>query len=159
MTIRGTLCYILKDGTTLLIRKKKGFGAGKLNAPGGKLKEGETPEQCVIREVLEETGLQLNSVDHHGSLRFYFGEKKEPDWTVYVFSSRRFTGEPEESEEASPFWVRLEEIPYEQMWKDDRHWVPLLLENKLFSGDFHFDPSGDKLVSYRLKKVKSDHGS
>lgn len=154
MTIHGTLCYVIRDDAALLIRKKKGFGAGKLNAPGGKLKEGETAEECVMREVYEETGLKLSSVRSHGFLRFYFGEKEEPDWIVYIFSSTSFDGELRESDEASPLWVDLERMPFDQMWDDDRHWLPLLLQNKRFLGDFYFD-TGDKLLNYRLEKVES----
>jgi len=155
MTIYGTICYIMRDGKALLIRKEEGeFGGGKLNAPGGKMEEGETPEDCVVREVREETGLALSGVKRHGLLNFYFGEKEEPEWVVYVFSSTSFSGETKRSEEGPLEWVKLSSLPYDEMWEDDRHWVPLLLEDKAFSGDFYFNEAGDKLLRYSLSEVK-----
>ena len=155
MTVLGTLCYVMREGKALLIRKERGFGVGKLNAPGGKLKEGETPEEGVVREVLEETGLQLKNVSSHGVLRFYFGQRKDPDWIVYIFSSRWFDGEVKDSDEGVLQWVDLKRPPYDEMWEDDRHWLPLLLENRSFSGDFYFDESGEKLIDYQLKNPQS----
>jgi 8-oxo-dGTP diphosphatase len=142
MTVYGTICYIMKDGKALLIRKEKGFGSGKLNAPGGKMKEGETPEACAIREVFEETSLALSRLRRHGVLNFYFGKKDEPDWVVYAFSSTSFSGKLKRSSEGSLEWVDSDKLPFDEMWEDDRHWVPLLLKDKTFSGDFFFDEAG-----------------
>jgi len=152
VTVYGTMCYIIRDGKALLIRKKQGFGSGKLNAPGGKLKEGETPEDCAVREIFEETGLVLNSLKTYGVLNFYFGEKGEPDWVVYVFSSTSFSGEPKASTEGPLEWIELDKLPYSEMWEDDRHWVPLLLQGKTFSGDFYFNEEGDKLLNHLLSE-------
>lgn len=150
MTIHGTVCHVIRDDKTLLMRKQEGFGAGKLNAPGGKLREGETPEECIVREVFEETGLRLSSLKKHGVLHFYFGEKDDPDWVVYVFSSTSFNGELKPSTEGPLEWVEVDRLPYDEMWEDDRHWVPLLLEDRCFSGEFHFDESGEKLLHHSL---------
>lgn len=57
MVTKATLCYIVRGGKILLIRKKQGFGAGKWNAPGGKINDGESLEQCVARELNEEIGI------------------------------------------------------------------------------------------------------
>jgi len=154
MTGYGTICYIIRDGKALLIRKEEGFGIGKLNAPGGKMEEGETPETCTVREVLEETGLALKSLRRHGVLNFYFGKKDEPDWIVYVFSSTSFSGELKASTEGPLEWVELDKLSYGEMWEDDRYWVPLLLGGKAFSGDFFFNETGDKLLRYSLSDVK-----
>ena len=150
MTIYGTVCHIIRDGKTLLIRKKEGFGEGKLNSPGGKMKEGETPKKCILREVFEETGLTLNKLKGHGVLHFYFGKKKEPDWTVYVYSSQSFSGELKQSVEGPLKWVDVDRLPYNEMWGDDRYWVPLLFKDKNFSGDFYFDESGERLLHHHL---------
>jgi len=152
MTIQATLCQIIRDSSLLLLRKDPGlFGEGKWNGAGGKLVPGETPEEGVVREVREETGLELRSVTLHGVLDFFFGEKPEPDWVVSVFSSSDFTGEPNTvSEEGVLNWFRFEEIPYDRMWQDDEHWLPLLLEGKRFRGWFIFTEDGDRLLRHQL---------
>lgn len=165
MTILATLCHIRKDGKLLLQRKARGlFGAGKYNAPGGKLKSDERPEQGAIREVLEETGLNVNSLISHGKLIFYFGkiekkavekkkERPEPDWIVYVFSTAEFSGKLKSDVEGELVWMDEAKIPFEDMWQDDRHWLPLLLESKKFEGTFHFDEDAKNLLSHEIKII------
>jgi len=142
----------MKGEAVLLQKKSKGlFGADKWNGVGGKLKPNETPEECVKREVFEETSLKVLELRFHGILNFYFGDRKEPSWIVYVFSARTFEGEPRSSEEGELRWFGFEEIPYDEMWQDDRHWLPLLLEGKSFEGDFYFDRDGRELLDFNLK--------
>ena len=100
--------------------------------------------------MLEETGLRLKAVRKHGVLRFYFGDVDEPHWIVHVFSSTSFDGAVKDSREGSLTWVKLDRIPYEQMWPDDRHWLHHLLAGKLFDGDFWFDAEGEKILRHRL---------
>ena len=152
MTIRATLCHVRDGQRVLLLKKSRGlFGGGKWNAPGGKFKPKEDPKECAIREVLEETGLKVKSPKKHGVLTFYFGEKEEPDWIVHIFSADSFTGELKSSEEGALKWFDQDEIPYDEMWGDDRHWIPLLLEGKLFEGAFHFDEGGKKLMDHSIE--------
>ena len=74
----GTLAFLVIDDRVLLIRKKRGHGAGKLNGPGGKLDAGETPVECVIRETEEEVGIRLTSPQLLG--RFRFVDLSAPQW-------------------------------------------------------------------------------
>lgn len=151
MPIEATLCYVLRDGEVLLIEKARGFGKGKWNAPGGKLRPMENPTQCAVREVFEETGLRVSGIRLLGTLRFYFGQREAPDWVVYVFVAWSFTGELKTSGEGAGKWFRREEIPYDEMWADDRHWVPVLLQGNRFRGDFYFDDDGTNLLDYGLE--------
>jgi 8-oxo-dGTP pyrophosphatase MutT (NUDIX family) len=153
MTIRATLCQIISEGRLLLIRKGPGlFGEGKWNGPGGKLLPGESPEEGVVREIREETGLELKSVTLHGVLDFYFGKKPEPDWVVYIFSSSDFSGEPNTvSEEGVLRWFSFDDIPYDRMWQDDEHWLPILLDGKRFKGWFLFNEDGSRLLRHQLE--------
>ena len=151
MTTEATLCTIIRDDSILLQKKAAGrFGEGKWNGPGGKLRPGETPEDCARREVHEETGLRVRSLRLHGALRHYFGQVDEPDWIVYQFSTTDFEGEPKGSEEGFLRWFPVGEIPYHEMWQDDEHWLPLLLEGKCFDGDFYFNEDGTELLRHRL---------
>ncbi len=133
----AVLCFIIRDGKILLAMKKRGFGEGWWNGAGGKVREGEEIVEAVLREAQEELGIIPQDPAFHGVLHFFF-EDGTSDWQVHVFRAEEFDGEPRESEEMLPKWFSLEEIPYEEMWAGDRHWLPLLLEEKRFEGKFHF---------------------
>ena len=154
MTKLATLCHILHEDTLLLQRKSAGFfGEGKWNGVGGKLKPGESLNEGVKREVFEETGLQISQHKFHGILKFYFGKIKSPDWIVYVFSTRVFKGNLKSSEEGFLHWFSFDEIPYDQMWQDDKYWLPLLIKNRNFTGDFYFNDKGTILNNYNLEFI------
>ena len=148
-TIRAVLCYLEQGNHYLLLLKANGkFGGGFWNAPGGKIELNETPEQAARREVLEETGLSVKSLQKIGSLTFYFGQgKPRPDWTAEVFVSSNFSGTLKESEEGQLKWFSKESLPYDEMWQDDRYWLPLLVEGKKFRGTFEFTADSKNLIS------------
>jgi len=151
MTTEATLLTIIKDGRILLQRKASGrFGEGKWNGAGGKLKPGEDPADGVIREVLEETGLRITEPRRHGLLDHYFGDRSTPAWSVHIFSVTEYEGEPVGGEEGELRWFSVEEIPYGEMWEDDLHWLPLLLEGKDFDGAFYFNEDASRLLDFRL---------
>jgi 8-oxo-dGTP diphosphatase len=150
--IGATLCHIIKDSKIQLLKKSAGrFGEGKWNAPGGKLEDEEDPEAGAIREVYEETGLAVMNLKLFGLLQFYFGQKQEVDWLVYVFSANDFLGKIIASDEGELRWFNLEKIPYTEMWEDDKHWLPLLLNSKQFEGTFFFDSEGKSLLDFKIE--------
>lgn len=144
----ATLIFIIQDGRVLLIEKKRGLGAGKINGPGGKIEAGETPLQAIIRETQEELVITPHDPVKIGELRFSMSDC--PDILCHVFRSQGFTGTPTETDEAVPRWTALDAIPYQQMWEDDRHWLPLVLEQKPFRGSFVFE--GERM---RWKEIVS----
>ena len=127
----------------LLILKKRGLGAGKINGPGGRLEPGETPLACAIRETQEELRVTPTGVAYVGELMFQFvGEqRRSPGHSIhgYVFRASDCVGEPTETDEAVPRWTDVDAIPYEQMWQDDALWMPRMLANEPFVGRFLFD--------------------
>lgn len=151
-TIRAVLCYLKRDGNYLLLLKARGrFGGGFWNAPGGKIERGESPEEAAIREVFEETGLAISRPEKVGSLEFYFGSgKKRPDWIAEVFTASNFSGTQMESDEGRLEWFPEDKLPLDQMWEDDRHWLPLLVRGEKFRGVFEFTSDSKKLVSYTI---------
>lgn len=152
MPIIAALCHIIKGQELLLQKKSKGlFGADKWNGVGGKLKLNETPEDGLRREVFEETGLKILNFKFHGILNFYFGGRNEPNWIVYVFSTKAFEGMPRSSKEGTLRWFTFEEIPFDEMWQDDKHWLPMLFKGKNFEGDFYFDEEGKELLDFNLR--------
>lgn len=150
---RATLLFVRRDGQVLLIRKKRGLGAGKINGPGGRLDAEESPAQGAIREVQEELHVTPIDVQPRGELAFQFTDGYA--LYVYVFSAEGCEGEPQETDEATPIWTPLEAIPFDQMWADDRLWLPHLLDDQPFMGRFLFD--GDALLGYTLK-LNGAHG-
>lgn len=149
--IRATLMFVVRDGRVLLIRKKRGIGAGKVNGPGGKFEPGETPLQCVLREVREELLIDVKDAREMGTLHFSFACKSIPEILCHVFLATRYEGTPSETDEAEPFWQSVETIPYELMWEDDRFWLPAMLEGKTFEAYFTFEK--DSLLEYCVKTL------
>ena len=137
--MRATLLFVERGEEVLLIHKKRGLGAGKVNAPGGKIDPGETPVQAAIREVQEEVGLQVSDPEEMGVLRFQFINGDRLALHCTVFRSKHFTGEPYATPEADPFWCRIDAVPYDKMWEDDHHWLPGMLDGQRFDADFIFD--------------------
>jgi 8-oxo-dGTP diphosphatase len=142
----ATLLFVERDGALLLIRKKRGLGAGKINAPGGRLEPGETPLTAAIREVQEEVGVTPHAPEHRGELRFQFVDGYRLH--CHVFWSAGCDGIPVETDEAAPMWVPVGEVPYAEMWADDALWLPRMLAGSNFSGRFVFD--GDRMLTQDL---------
>jgi 8-oxo-dGTP diphosphatase len=142
----ATLIFVVKDGSILLIRKKRGLGAGKINAPGGRLEPGETPVAAAVREAQEELRITPLDVRYAGENSFQFLDGYSIH--VHVFKAGDYVGEPAETEEAIPLWAPVDRIPYEEMWEDDRLWIPLVLDEVHFHGRYVFD--GDRMLDYEI---------
>ena len=156
--LTGTLVFVLDTKASkprvLLIDKKTGHGAGKINAPGGKLEPDESPLQCAQREVYEEVGLRVAHARLAAELKFV--DTQAPQWFGYAFVADEFAGVPKETREARPFWCDLDALPYARMWEDDRFWLPLILPTpetapvaagQKVAGEFLF--TRGKLLAYR----------
>lgn len=154
LTTRAVLCFLLRGDEVLLIRKKKGFGAGKLTGVGGRIEPDEEPEEAVIREVEEEVGVRVLSLERVGTLEFY-SILPEPDWVVHVFLSRDFKGVPRASEEADPCWHRIDSLPYGEMWEDGRVWLPHVLSGEFVEGRFWFDESYQRMRRWEVSVCPS----
>lgn len=146
-TERATLLFVVRDDRVLLIRKKRGLGAGKINGPGGRIDDGELPVEAAVREVREELCITPTDVRQHGELLFQFTD----GFSIhgYVFRADSWEGEPEETDEAIPLWTPLDRIPYEEMWADDRIWLPWLLDRRCFRGWLLFEE--DDLLEHRFE--------
>ncbi|HEY0789482.1 MAG TPA: 8-oxo-dGTP diphosphatase [Chthoniobacterales bacterium] len=143
----ATLCFVLQGSRVLLIRKKRGLGAGKINGVGGKLEAGETPLAAIHREAREELGITLVRPEPRGLLHFQFEDGYGLLCTAYVAFG--FEGQPVSTAEADPLWFTIETLPFSEMWEDDRLWLPQMLQGRRFRGYFFF--AGDKMQSHLIE--------
>lgn len=150
--ILSTLCYIEKDGKYLMLhrtKKKKDINKDKWLGIGGKFEEEESPEECIIREVKEETGLTLKEYQLRGIVT-YVSNKWETEY-MYVFTATKFEGNLIECDEGDLKWIEKEKIHTLPTWEGDYIFVDKLQkDNRFFSGKFEYD--GEKLIKYDLKE-------
>ena len=135
----GTLMFIRQGDQVLLIRKKRGLGAGRINAPGGKIEAGESPLACAVRETREEIGVTVRQAALMAELRFV--ERVDQQWYGYAFVASDYDGVPTETIEAAPHWFAADAIPYGEMWEDDHLWLPHVLAGRFVKANFLFESS------------------
>lgn len=147
--ITANLCYIInKKGEVLLQKKALGWGKGNWNGPGGKVDPGESVEESVKREILEETDIKIKSLEKRGFLEFIFPkEKSDNNQRVYLFSSHDWEGEARDMGEGELKWFKIDEIPLKKMWDDDKYWLPSVLLGKTVKMRFNFDDN-NKVKKY-----------
>ena len=134
----ATLCYIRKDSHTLMIhrvKKENDMHAGKWNGLGGKLEPSETPEECAIREIWEESGLQVKNLILKGIITFPTFDDQE-DWYTFIFVIDEFEGQLIDSPEGYLKWIPDEELLDLNIWPGDRIFIPWLERAEFFSAKF-----------------------
>lgn len=162
-----TLVFVFDDDKQRLLLglKKRGFGTGKYNGFGGKVEPNESIEKAAIRELNEECGLDVrpktsindNPVKFAGINFFNFLDHPIV-FEVHVFKINysNAVGVITESDEMKPQWFDYPEIPYDQMWPDDRYWFPSLFKKDVtFTGYYDFESiKTDILVNKEIKEEK-----
>lgn len=149
-----TLVLIVSNEKILLAMKKRGFGAGRWNGFGGKVEAGESIEDSAKRETLEEGGIVVTDMEKVGIHEFEFASQRGEIREVHVFRVERFSGEPQETEEMRPQWFTIDAIPYDEMWPDDIHWLPVFLTGKKFRTKFLFG-EGDSVLDNHVEEVET----
>lgn len=137
MKITGLL-FLLRNDQILLAMKKRGTGEGKWNGVGGKVNPNETIEAATIRECQEEIGVTPTNLKKVAWLEFKIPSQDFHNQS-HVFVTTEWTGEPVETEEMRPQWFALSEIPYAEMWSDDRLWLPKVLADQTIAARFLFN--------------------
>lgn len=150
----GIVCILISGHRTLMKYANKGISSGKWNFPGGKKENGETLEECVKREVLEETGLKVFGLNDHGKINFYFAERSDKNWVVHIYSSEDFGQKIHASEEGELRWYDFDGLPVDQMWAGDKFWLHYVLENKKFEGSIHYSADGSEVLKQEIKVIE-----
>ncbi len=146
--IESTLLLLKKGDEIMLAQKKRGFGKGKYNGVGGKLEPGETVQEAMIRECIEEIGVTPTVYEKYGEnsfIEYYKGELTNLVFHLYIATS--WEGDIVETEEMRPQWFKIDAIPYDEMFKDDALWLPIVLEGRKIKGNFEFDENWNLLSS------------
>ena len=131
--INTTLCYILRDGQCLMLhrtKKENDLNRDKWIGIGGKFEDGESPEECLLREVREETGFTLTNYRYRGIITFV--SEGWPTEYIHLFTADGWTGEMRECDEGDLAWVPKAEVPNLPIWEGDRVCFRLLAENRPF---------------------------
>ena len=114
------------------------------------MEAGESVEAAAIREVAEEVGVRVRGLELRALLR-YDDPAQGLAMEGFVFVSSEFHGAPARTAEADPFWCRVDEIPYDEMWDNDRIWLPKILQGECIRADFHF--CRNRLVAHTVAPV------
>lgn len=148
----ATLCYIkdVKQNKTLMlhrVKKQNDMHEGKWNGLGGKFIDGESPEECVIREVKEESGLTLFQPSLKGFITFPSFDGFD-DWHVFIFVATSFSGNLIESAEGNLNWIDNSNIFNLPLWEGDKIFLKWLDKEKFFSAKFNYN--NGKLINYKV---------
>jgi 8-oxo-dGTP diphosphatase len=148
----ATLCYVIdiKQNSTLMIhrvKKENDYHKGKWNGLGGKFEQGESPEECAIREIEEESGLKVKSVNMKGFITFPLFDGKE-DWYVFLFTTNDFEGKLIDSPEGNLAWVPNDKLTELNLWDGDKYFIPWLFQDKFFSAKFNYKDG--KYIDYQV---------
>jgi len=156
--IEATLCFIV-DGSPpdriLLGWKKRGFGRGKLNGLGGKVRPDETPIRTIVREVGEEASVIVSpdSLRPAGTITFHFPFERSFDQHVHLFITSNWEGEPCESDEMAPAWYPIDAIPFDRMWDDDRYWLPHVLAGRRIRAEFTIGEDNETVADWTIEEL------
>ena len=144
--INTTLCYISRGGAYLMlhrVKKENDLNRDKWIGFGGKLEENESPEEGILREVREETGLILNDLKYRGIVTFV-SDRYEGEY-MHLFTAEQFEGEPGDCDEGEIAWILKKDFAALPQWEGDRIFMKLLEDGApFFSLKLRYE--GDKLA-------------
>lgn len=155
--LHTAVMLLKKDGKVLLGLKKRGFGMGKLTSVGGKQEKGESIDETAIRETFEEISVKVTEMEHMADIVFdnlHYKGKPERDM-MHVFVATKWQGEPQESDEIKPEWVKISEMPYQRMWGDNEHWLPEVLRGNKVEAWFYYNEKNE-FTDFWAKKLPTE---
>lgn len=144
------MCYIKNNDKTLMLyrnKKTNDVHKGKYVGLGGKIEPGESPEEAIVREVNEESGLLLKKPILRGIITFP-NFKDDEDWLMFLYIANEFTGEIIDSSEGTLEWIDNDKILNLSMWKGDLEFFKWLQDGRMFSGKIVYENS--ELIDYKV---------
>lgn len=160
---RQTLLYVFRsDGgghrEVLLGEKLSGFGRGMIMGLGGHVEHGESDLEAAVREAHEEAHIVVppESAIRVATLTYRFPTQPAWDAVVTVFLGPSWFGEVAPSEELSPIWFPVSNLPLDRMWDDERYWLPHVLAGKNLVADFTFDESCSAVQEHSVVEGKPE---
>jgi len=137
----ATLCYVKKDDKTLMLyrnKKENDYHEGKWNGLGGKLEPGESPEDCAVREIFEESGLIVRELKLKGFITFPLFDGKD-DWYVWLYFITKWDGKLKDSPEGELSWIEDDKLHELNLWDGDKIFIKWMFNNKPFSAKFNYE--------------------
>ncbi|MBR5136982.1 MAG: 8-oxo-dGTP diphosphatase [Clostridia bacterium] len=152
---RTTLAYLRRNEQYLMMHRTKkleDINSGKWLGVGGHFEGDETPEQCIRREILEETGLMAENLTYCGEV--FFDSDIYPPEIMYLFVCDDFKGELQDNcDEGQLKWVDQELLSTLPMWEGDKVFFGLIAEGRT-GFRLHLRYEGDRLASYEIEDIK-----
>jgi 8-oxo-dGTP diphosphatase/2-hydroxy-dATP diphosphatase len=150
-----TNAFLISEGRVLLGFKKRGFGQGKWNGFGGKIEAGESALGAAQREMREEAGVTMADPVRLGTVLYRY-DGMDKVLRVAVFRATAIAGgeQPRESDEMLPRWFPLDQVPFDQMWADDKHWYDLLVRGVPFDASFHFAADMETILHFSVTPAR-----
>lgn len=135
----ATLGIIIRNNQVLLGFKKKGeIGSQTVNGPGGKVEEGESLEECLVRETKEELGIELDKEKLEKTAVITFFAKGVVDFEVHIFRTSIFSGTPQETLDMIPAWYDIDNLPFDKMLESDRKWFEKAIHGDKFNANVYY---------------------
>lgn len=149
------ICHVIKSGSELLlIKAEEGISKGKWDAPTAEITKGESPAKAAITAVFQQTGLYVSKVTPHGTIRLFLNGKNEYTYRLHVYSTKLFTGDLKPNIKGEARWFAFSDIPFYEMWADDKYWLNHVLQGKEFEADFFFDEKNENIAKYQIREKK-----
>ncbi len=150
-----SVCHVIKDGNMLFIKYDEGINKGKWNAPNGEIVHGETPAKSAARHVFQQTGLYIDKLTNHGTVKIYLNGKNNLSYKLHIFSTRSFNGDVKPTVKGEVKWFNGANIPFYDMWPGDKYWINMVMQDKKFEGDFFLDEKNENISKYKLNEKES----
>jgi 8-oxo-dGTP diphosphatase len=146
------LCHVIKNGSLLLVKSPTGINKNKWNAANGDIANGEHPNKCAVKNLYQQTGMYSEKVQENGTVRLFLDGKNEASYKLHIYSTRNATGDIKPNPDGEVKWFGFTDIPYYDMWPDDKYWLPLVMQGKQFDADFFFDEKNENVLKYQIRE-------